>query len=347
MARVGINPARNRVSSYHPARVTVAVLAYVPYLQGYWQNRLDVLRLCLASLVRHTTAPYDLLIFDNGSCAEAKEFLRELQEQGAIRYLITAHENIGKSGALKIMFAAAPGQVIAYSDDDIFFYPGWLEAHLRLLDGYPSVGMVSGCAVRTLFDHGTKSNLHLAETDPEAHLTHGKRIPLEWEIEWAESYGRDVAEHRQALEKMEDLSLEYRGLEAFAIANHNQFVTPRSVVLRALPEAWSGRLMGEMNELDSAIDNLGFLRLSTIERTTKHIGNVVSPAMAEEAGRYSIRLDRITPRSLGNPRPGVRARLLRFKPVRFVLQGLYNRLFWVLSDQSGGWHRTQDGGQKQ
>jgi glycosyltransferase involved in cell wall biosynthesis len=325
--------------------VTVAVLVYLPYLQGYWEHRLDVLRLSLASLIHHTTAPYDLLVFDNGSCAEAKQFLRELQEQGAIRYLISAHENIGKAGALKIIFAAAPGEVVAYSDDDIFFYPGWLEAHLQLLDTYPSVGMVSGCAVRTLFDHGTKSNLRLAETNAEVSLTRGKRIPLEWETEWAESYGRDVAEHRRALETMEDLSLEYRGLEAFAIANHNQFVTPKTVILRALPEAWSGRLMGEMNELDNAVDGLGFLRLSTIERTTKHIGNLVSPTMADEARCYAIRLDRITPSSLGLPRPGVRTRLLRLKPVRFILQGLYNRLFWVLSDQSGSWLKTGDGGQ--
>jgi len=345
MARVGINPARNRVSSYHPARVTVAVLVYVPYLQGYWEHRLDVLRLSLASLIRHTTVPHDLLVFDNGSCPEAKELLRELQEQGAIRYLITAHENVGKAGALKIMFAGAPGEVIAYSDDDIFYYPGWLETHLRLLDSYPSVGMVSGCAVRTLFDHGTKSNLRLAETNPEVRLTRGKRIPLEWEIEWAESYGREVAEHRRALEAMEDLTLEYHGLEAFAIANHNQFITPKEVILRALPQAWSGRLMGEMNELDNAVDGLGFLRLSTIERTTRHIGNLVSPAMAAEAQRFAIRLDRITPRSLGLPRPGLRAQLLRLKPVRFLLQGLYNRLFWVLSDQSGSWLRTGDGGQ--
>jgi hypothetical protein len=343
MARVGINPARNRVSSYRPARVTVAVLVYLPYLEGYWQRRLDVLRLSLASLIRHTEGPYDLLVFDNGSCPEAKELLRELQRQGAIRYLITARENIGKSGALKVMFGAAPGDVIAYADDDIFFYPGWLAAHLRLLDGYPRVGMVSGCAVRTLFDHGTKSNLRFAETEPEARLTRGKRIPLEWEIDWAESYGRDVEEHRRALQSLEDLSLEYRGLEAFAIANHNQFVTPRSVILRALPEAWSGRLMGEMNELDNAVADLGFLRLSTTERTTRHIGNTVSPAMAEEARRLSIPLDRITPQALGLPRAGVRARLLRWRPVRFVLQGLYNRLFWVLSDQSGGWLK-QDGG---
>jgi hypothetical protein len=102
--------------------------------------------------------------------------------------------------------------------------------------------------------------------------------------------------------------------------------------------------MGEMNELDNAVAALGFLRLSTIERTTKHIGNLVSPATAEEAGRFSIRPDRVTPSSLGLPRPGLSSRLLGIKPVRFFLQGLYNRLFWVLSDTSGDWLRPGDGG---
>jgi len=337
MARVGMNPARNRVTTYRPARVTVAVLVYIPYQEGYFQNRLDVLRLCLNSLLKHTDLPYDLLVMDNGSCAEAKALLRSLQEMGAIRYLLTARENIGKVGALKMMFRAAPGEVIAYSDDDIFFYPGWLPAHLKLLDSFPEVGMVSGCAVRTLFDHGTQSNLRLAQTDPEVRLTRGQHIPEQWEVDWAESYGRDVEAHRQALRTMEDLTIEYRGIEAFAVANHNQFVTPKSVILRALPQEWSGRLMGEMNELDNAVDGLGHLRLSTIERTTRHIGNLISPTMAEEARGYSVSGDRMTARSLGLPRPSLSNRLARWKPVRWFLQGLYNRLFWVLNEQSGEW----------
>jgi len=299
MARVGINPARNRITAYRPSRVTVAMLVYVPYLEGYFHDRLEVLKLSLASLIKHTDTPYDLMVMDNGSCAEAKAYLKSLQDVGALRYLLTAHENIGKVGALKILFRAAPGEIIAYSDDDIFFYPGWLQAHLRLLDAYPKVGMVSGCAVRSLFDHGTSANLAFAQADPEVTLTRGQRIPEKWEIEWAESYGRDPIAHREALRSMEDLTLAYRGLEAFAIANHNQFVTPRDVILKSLPESWSGRLMGEMNELDNAVADGGYLRLSTIERTTKHVGNTVSPAMAEEAARFAIERGRLTARSLG------------------------------------------------
>ena len=343
MARVGINPARNRVTSYRPARVTVAVLACVPYMDGYFRDRLQVLKLSLGSLLKHTDGPYDLLVMDNGSCAEAKSYLQALQDVRALRYLFTSAENIGKVGALKLMFRAAPGEVIAYADDDIFFYPGWLQAHLSLLDGFPNVGMVSGCAVRTLFDHGTQSNLHLAASDPEVRLTRGQHIPETWEHEWAESYGRDPAAHLEAIRSMEDMSLEYRGLTAFAIANHNQFVSPKSVMLQALPETWSGRLMGEMNELDNAVDGAGHLRLSTMERTTKHIGNLISPAMAEEASRYDIPMDKVTARTLGLPRPTLGGALLRWKPVHWLLQGIYNRLFWILSRQSGEWFKPGGG----
>ncbi len=339
MARVGINPARNRVTAYRPSRVTVAMLVYVPYLEGYFRERLDVLKLSLASLIKHTDVPYDLMVMDNGSCAEAKALLQSLQDLGALRYLITAHENMGKIGALKVLFRAAPGEVIAYSDDDIFYYPGWLEEHLRLLDGYPKVGMVSGCAVRTLFDHGTRANLAFAKADREVVLTRGQRIPEHWEIEWAESYGRDPEAHRQALPSMQDMTFSYRGLEAFAIANHNQFVTSKDVILRFLPETWSGRLMGEMNELDNAVAEGGFLRLSTIDRTTKHIGNTISPAMAQEAAGLSVGTERPTARSLGLRRPSLSETFLAWKPVRWLLQGIYNRLFWILSRQSGDWYR--------
>lgn len=343
MVRVGINPARNRVTTYRPERVTIAVLVYVPYLEGYFRDRLAVLKLSLGSLIKHTDMPHDLMVMDNGSCEEVKAYLRSLQEMGAIRYLITAKENLGKIGALKILFGAAPGEVVAYADDDIFFYPGWLQQHLRLLDGFPNVGMVSGCAVRTLFDHGIAGNLEFARGNSEAVLKRGQTIPDQWEAEWAESYGRDVEAHLASARSLEDLVLCYRGLEAYAVANHNQFVAPREVILRFLPQAWSGRLMGEMNELDDAVANGGYLRLSTISRTTKHIGNTISPAMAGEASRFGIDTRRVSARSLGLPRRPLGRVLVSWRPVRWLLQGIYNRLFWVLSSQSGGWYQPGSG----
>jgi len=336
MTRIGMNPARNRVSDYKPARVTAAVLVYIPYLHGYFEHRMDVLRLCLSSLIQNTHEPFDLLVFDNGSCEEVKAYLQSLVEAGSIRYLMTSSENIGKIGAFEILFNAAPGEVIAFCDDDIFFYPGWLQEHLRLLDSYPDVGMVSGCAVRTLFDHGTLSNQKLAEIDPETNIEHGQFTHEEWEIAWAESYGRDIHAHLEALKGMQDMVIEHRGVRAFAVANHNQFLIPKNVIQSVLPETWSGRLMGQMVELDNEVDRRGHLRLSTIERTTQHMGNMVSPRMAAEAKQYGVSVEAsdVKERRSGG---GFWSAAVRLRPIRWLLQGLYNRLFWILSEQSGSW----------
>ena len=85
MARVGINPARGKVSDYRPKRVTVAVLTYIPDLSGYFEQRLEVLKLVFASLRLHTTPPYDLIVFDNGSCQAAVDFLRQLRDAGQVQ----------------------------------------------------------------------------------------------------------------------------------------------------------------------------------------------------------------------------------------------------------------------
>lgn len=339
MARTGMNPARHRVSDYTPARVTVAVLVYLPYQQGYFEHRMDVVRLCLRSIIDNTRYPSDLLVFDNGSCQEAKEYLESLLQDGSIRYLITANENIGKIGAFKIIFNAAPGEVVAYADDDIFHYPGWLEAHMRILDGFPKVGMVSGAAVRTLWDHAHQSNLKLAQDDPEVNLIEGQTIPDEWEVDWAESYGRDSQEHIKSIQSMKDFILERNGLQAFAIANHNQFVTPKQILTSVLPGEWSGRLMGEMYELDNAIDEAGYLRLSTLSRTTRHIGNTINASMAADAREMGIDIRASSASAASRRRPNW---LVRWKPVRWLLQGLYNRLFWILSHQQGTWLRKED-----
>lgn len=346
MPRVGMNPARHRMSNYRPARVTVAVLVYLPHLSGYFERRLEVVKLCLESLLRHTDPPYDLLLFDNGSCQEARQYLRELQSAGHVSYLLTSRENLGKLGALRLIAAAAPGEVIAYADDDTFFYPGWLPAHLKLLDSFPDVGMVSGSPERSLFDHGIASALRLAETDPEVRLARGQWIPEAWEKEWAAALGKDVRAYLERVRRVEEVTVERRGVRAFATACHNQFVSPKEVLVRALSGDWPERLMGGLNDLDNAIDGAGHLRLTTADRTTKLIGNVIGADLAEEAARLGIRPEGAGSGSPPRRRGGLGDRLVRWRPVRWFLQGVYNRLFAILAGGMGGWQgaaKSEDG----
>ena len=337
VTRIGMNPARHRVSDYAPARVTVAMLVYLPHLTGYFQHRFEVVKLSVASLLTNTELDYDLLIFDNGSCEEVKAWLGKLEETGRVRFLFSSSENIGKLNALRLLVGAAPGELIAYTDDDTFFYPGWLSAHVELLDAFPKVGMVSGSPERTLFDHGIQSNLRLAQSDPEVNMSYGKRIPEQWEREWAIALGNDPEDFLQQVHDMEDIIVERRGVSAYATACHNQFLSPKSIMQIFLEGKWSGRLMGGLNELDNAIDEDGYLRLTTIDRTTRLIGNVVSPEMIQEAKRFKIpvrgRIWQTSPAQRG----GLGAAVVKWRPIHWLLQGIYNRLFWLLTGQRGTW----------
>ena len=328
MARIGMNPARGKKTAYHPARVTVGLISYIPHLDGYFQNRLDILQLTLASVLANTELPFDLMVFDNGSCKEVVDQLKEMQDSGKIDYLILSDRNIGKIGALKILFHAVPGEIVAYSDDDILFYPGWIEAHLEILETYPQVGMVSGVPIRDASDRSRKSLLKWIEDgEPNLSIDTERMVTDKWEMDWAESVGRDPVVHMQKIQNNKDLILTFKGVDAFGSASHFQFVTPKDVIVKALPEIWGENLMGEMMELDQAIDALGYLRLSTLDRYTQHIGNVITPSLANEAQELGLHIERRTQKKRKRQHW-----LLNIPGGGKILSRIYNYLFRILNN---------------
>ena len=112
-------------------------------------------------------------------------------------------------------------------------------------------------------------------------------------------------------------------VEAIGGANHFQFLAPKELMLQVLPKTWSGHLMGQMRELDAAIDRLGYLRLSTVERYARHIGNAITPDLEEEIRALGVE---VHPRL----RPAKRHWLLRIPGMGRLLWALYNRLFYIL-----------------
>src|SRR5574341_1146741 len=97
--RKGQNPAKFVKDVARPERITAALLNYIPFLSGFYAEALDVLKVCLESMRRDAGLPFDLMVFDNGSCAEVHDFLRKEKEEGRIQYLILAEKNMGKGGA--------------------------------------------------------------------------------------------------------------------------------------------------------------------------------------------------------------------------------------------------------
>jgi len=253
MPRIGINPSRGQTLDFAPARTTVAVLVYAPHQAGYFENRLDVTRMTIESILANTQEPFDLLVFDNGSCPEMVAYLQSLHEQGKIDILILSKRNIGKLNALKIIFNSAPGEIVAYTDDDVFHLPGWLGAHLAVIDTFPNVGAVTGFYIRQRVAMSSDSTVAFAN-QPEMDVKRGDLIPKKWEEEYVVNTGRTWEHYESEVAGIEDMIVTYHGLEAWVSAHHYQMVCPKRVVQKVLaemmPEGWSDRVMGRMVELD-------------------------------------------------------------------------------------------------
>ena len=326
MPRIGMNPARNHESGCLPTRVTLAVLTHVPNDAGYFEHRFESLRLCLESLIHNTQPACDLLVFDNASSPQVVDYLRGQRDDNLIQYLILSSRNIGKIDALQVVFRAAPGEIVAYSDDDVYFMPGWLKEHLRILDTYPKTGMVTGFYIRSQLNWSIQSTLAFSQ-QPDVTVEKGILWDRQWDQHYIDNMGRTWEQYEKEIEGLEDICLTYQGVPALVSAGHHQFVAPKEVITRALPAEWSGRLMGKMRELDDQVNQMGYLRLNTRQPVTRLIGNVVSPEMAALAGQHGITAKAIQLKE----QAGGLARIFRLPLINGIARKIYNWLFKVIN----------------
>ncbi|MBI9043064.1 MAG: glycosyltransferase family 2 protein [Anaerolineaceae bacterium] len=312
--RVGQNPAKfvNKVAT--PERVTVAVLNYIPFLSGFYAEMLDVLKANLKSIREQTVYPFDLLVFDNGSCQEVRDYLTEERALGNIQYLILSEKNLGKGGAWNMILSGAPGEIIAYTDNDALFKKGWLEKSVKILETFPKVGMVTARPFRTPPDFYS-STLAWADENEEAELESGQIVPFETLNEFNLSLGQTKEFSRDLIEKSQDYKLTYKNISAFVGGSHWQFTAFKEVIAEFLPFEMS-RPMGQVRQLDQRMNEAGFLRLMIDEPLAMNLSNSLEANKVKKADQGKT----------GNQRT-IKERFFGFPVIKKPLLYLYNQIF--------------------
>jgi glycosyltransferase involved in cell wall biosynthesis len=306
--RKGQNPAKSAKTVAKPERITVAVLTYLPFLSGFYEEGLDVLKASLDSMRKDAGLPFDLMVFDNGSCAEARDYLVAEKEAGRIQYLLLSEKNVGKGGAWNMILAGAPGEIIAYADSDILYYPQWLSRSVEILETFPNVGMVTARPYRTPPAFYT-STLDWAREN--ASVEEGDFIPWETFLEFNLSLGQTEEENVKVYKETSDWRVDYQGVTAIAGASHWQFAAYKSTLQQFLPFDMS-RPMGQVRQLDERMNEKGLLRLMVSDPLVMNLSNTLG-YLRGEMGQ-----EKVEKKS---------ASIWQLAPIKKVLLAVYNWIF--------------------
>jgi len=271
--RKGQNPAKFVKDVAKPERITVALLNYIPFLSGFYAETLDVLKVSLQSMRKDAGLPFDLMVFDNGSCAEVRDFLVKEKEEGRIQYLILSEKNMGKGGAWNVMLAGAPGEIISYTDADVLFSPKWLSRSVEILETFPNVGMVTARPFRTQPEF-YEATLKWAKDAERATLEEGQFIPWETFLEFNLSLGQTEEENKKVYAETKDWRIIYKGVTALAGASHWQFAAYKSTLQQFLPFDMD-KPMGQVRQLDKRMNDASLLRLMVSDPLAMNMSNTL------------------------------------------------------------------------
>jgi len=281
--RTGQNPSKSGIPAYKPKQLGIALLVYIPFMEGYFKHSLDILNFQITSLYQNTKQPFDLLVFDNGSCSQVIDTLGDLHDGRYIEWLVLSQHNLGKVGAWNWIFGSMPNEFICYADSDVFFRREWFEVSLEILQAFPKAGMVSAQPTfHDVLDGKGKAHLSL---DGDRDFRIGEYNP-EFEIveEYCQGIGADdeLAAHfhnitLQTITELQD------NISAVIGATHMQFIIPKEVARQMTPLPVSkGLYRAETIALDRKIDELGYLHLSALKNHVMHMGNTLNEHLLVE-----------------------------------------------------------------
>ncbi len=114
-------------------------------------NGLDLVRLCIDSVIKHTDEPYELIVVDNGSKDGVLKYLNEIKNILGDRITIIRNdENKGFPYGCNQGIKAAKGDYICLLNSDTMVSDGWLSGMIRVAAADRAIGIVGPLTNNTL-----------------------------------------------------------------------------------------------------------------------------------------------------------------------------------------------------
>ncbi len=287
--RVGENPtkfARHNKSLVQmkvrtPEALLAATVVYIPRLTDYYADSLNILKASLRSLQQTVSVPFDLLVYDNGSCPEVLEYLQFELAAGRIQWLWLSDGNMKKIGAWNHIFGAAQSDFVYYFDCDILHRPGWFERSMEVFEVFEDAGIVNAAPIPMKDTEKQAQTLSttlemLARTE-DVVLEKGNFTSDAWFLEFGESLGADPEKFLRKARRFEQVKACRGGLEVFVQVWHAQFLARTAVLRKIFPQNREWAAKSSDHDLDLLIDRSAVLRLGITQPLVAHLGNTISP----------------------------------------------------------------------
>lgn len=272
--RIGVNPEKLKPKrlNHKPHRVIMPV--YIPNLEEeYFKNALDVLKLCLDSLLATTNPEQtNITVINNASCGEVDEYLERLFQEGKIDKYVKRRENRGKVEPVLSEAMGSYEDYITITDADVFFKEGWLFETMKIFKNYQP-GVVMPLPVPNNYKMNNIFCLNRAFFSKK--MKYGKIVDKNDLIEFERSVGSSGLMNRFYDRQFH---FEKNGVYACLGAGHFVATYDRQLfdfVDRLKKVKYIFKNGQEREYIDNLTNLTGTCRLSTIKSYVYHMGNTI------------------------------------------------------------------------
>lgn len=274
--RIGYNPHKDEAIRQSDYLHQVVIPVYIPNQEGYFKDSLDILQLCLQSLLKTVHDKTYITVVNNGSCKVVMDYLDQQYHNGLLQEMIHT-ENIGKLNAVLKGLAGNNIELVTIADADVLFLDNWQIETTKIFRALPKAGVVGIVPQFNMFKN--KSGPVIFDNFFNKKL---KFIPIlspEGLICFYDSIGWDGTYNKDYLKY--GLGLEHNDIKVYVGSGH--FVaTYKKQMFKEMKSYLHYKLGGDSeNYLDTLPLQYDYWRVTTYDNYAYHMGNVMEDWMTK------------------------------------------------------------------